>query len=140
MDLAKHPFIAACSGGFQVPGLLSELQPTCGQTGGDDGPNPTGIGCSAWDLCASGWHVCKTAAEVQQLSPGGCGDAAPGGDSLFFATRQSGPGCGDTLATRVARNLPQGVDIGDDVDIDANLVRDDRGLWHLELEIVRGDP
>ena len=94
MDVAKHPFIAACSGGFQVPGLLSELQPTCGQTGGDDGPNPTGIGCSAWDLCAFGWHVCKSAAEVQQVSPEGCGDAAPGGDSLFFVTRQSGPGCG----------------------------------------------
>lgn len=94
VDLAKYPWIAGCSGGFQVPGLLGGLTPTCNFGGGDDGANPSGLGCSAWDLCAPGWHVCKSAAEVAQDSPTGCDGSAPDGAALFFAVRQSGTGCG----------------------------------------------
>lgn len=93
LDVAIYPDIAACSGGFQVPGLLGALAPACALGGGDDGSNPTGAGCSAADLCAAGWHVCASAAEVAERSPTGCAGSAPSG-ALFFATRQSSPGCG----------------------------------------------
>jgi hypothetical protein len=94
LDPALFVDIAACSGGFQVPGLLGGLGPQCGLGGGNDGGNPAGAGCSAADLCAAGWHVCASAAEVAKLSPLGCDGAAPNMSPLFFATRQSGPGCG----------------------------------------------
>jgi hypothetical protein len=93
LDLASHPDIAACSGGFQVAGLLGDVAPECGHGGGDDGAVPGGAGCSAADLCAGGWHVCALAAEVAQKSPTGCAGAAPV-DGLFFATGQSSSGCG----------------------------------------------
>jgi len=93
LDQDTYPEIAACNGGFQIPGLLAELKPTCNFAGGDDGENPSGAGCSAADLCAPGWHVCATALEVGQLSPTGC-DGATLEDPAFYATRQSGPGCG----------------------------------------------
>lgn len=93
MDPGKFKEIAACGGGFEVPGLLGELKSTCGLTAGDDSGNPNGLGCSAADLCAPGWHVCKTADEVGLLSPTGC-DGATAAEPAFFATRQSGPGCG----------------------------------------------
>lgn len=93
LDLEKYPSIAACGGGFQVPGVLGELVPACNWGGGDDGPNPNGAGCSAWDLCQPGWHVCKSALEVAELAPSGCADATLGTEA-FFVTRQSGTGCG----------------------------------------------
>lgn len=93
LAIGTYPAIAACSGGFHVPGLLGGLSAKCGLGGGDDGPNPDGVGCSAADLCATGWHVCASAAEVAALSPTGCAGSAPAG-GLFFATRQSSPGCG----------------------------------------------
>lgn len=50
-----------------------------------------------------------------------------------------GPACGDSLAARVARSLPAGVTLADDVAIDASLARGDDGLWRIDLEIVRGE-
>ena len=70
LDASTYPDIAACAGGFTVPGLLGTVA-TCGRKGGNDGPDPTGDGCA------------------------GAGDAPPGS---FFATGQSGPGC-DVCAT-----------------------------------------
>lgn len=93
LDRIRHARIAGCSGGFSVPGLLVESPSRCSRAGGDDGSNPNGIGCSATDLCAEGWHVCRGADEVMTVSPGGC-DGVAGGEPAFFATRQSGPGCG----------------------------------------------
>lgn len=95
-DLKVYPYIAGCSGGFQVPGVLGELSkgPVCNWGAGDDGANPTGVGCNAWDLCAPGWHVCGGAAEVAADSPTGCEGVAPAQDPLFFVVRQSGTGCG----------------------------------------------
>jgi hypothetical protein len=93
VDAAKYPAIAGCAGGWTVPGVAQESAPTCALGAGDDGANPGGDGCSASDLCAPGWHVCRTAREVATHSPDGCagGDV----DGLFFATRQSGNGCGE---------------------------------------------
>ncbi len=86
IDAGAFPEIAGCSGGFQVPGLAAgvALVPACAREGGNDGPHPDGAGCSAVDLCANGWHVCNSAAEVAQRAPNGCDDAAG-----FFATRQA---------------------------------------------------
>jgi hypothetical protein len=93
VDESAYPSIAACSGGFSVAGLLSELKAQCNHQGGDSGPLPSGEGCSAEDLCAVGFHVCVSEADVADNSPTGCTGAAPS-PGLFFVTRQSGPGCG----------------------------------------------
>ncbi len=93
VDTQKFPKIAGCSGGWSVPGLLTTLAPTCGKAAGNSGPNPSGNGCSVADLCAPGFHVCKSVGDVAASSPSGCDGAAPS-PGLFFATRQSSDGCG----------------------------------------------
>ncbi|MEP7120516.1 MAG: putative metal-binding motif-containing protein [Byssovorax sp.] len=92
LDAAKYPKIAGCSGGFSVPGLIGALASTCAHAAGNSGGNPSGAGCGAADLCAVGFHVCSSAADVAASSPTGCTGAAasPG---LFFATSQSSTGC-----------------------------------------------
>ncbi len=102
LDRVRHAAIAGCGGGFSVPGLLVETPPRCGRAAGDDGDNPTGVGCAAADLCAEGWHVCRSADEVMAVSVRGC-DGVAGGEPAFFATRQSGPGCG--ICTRSGTRL-----------------------------------
>ena len=94
LDVDRYDVIAACAGGFGNAGLSRGFSPTCDRGAGDDGPNPTGSGCSATDLCAPGWHVCVGAADVEAHSPDGCAGASDGAPSSFFATRQTGPGCG----------------------------------------------
>jgi hypothetical protein len=89
-DLAKYPTIAACSGGWDEPGLISSSArtPQCNRRAGNDGQKPSGSGCSAADLCATGWHVCLSAQEVSDI-PGGCADALSDiAGSAFFATAQ----------------------------------------------------
>jgi hypothetical protein len=45
------------------------------------------------DLCAVGWHVCASPADVASSSIDGCAGSHDAPDS-FFAARISGPGCG----------------------------------------------
>jgi hypothetical protein len=92
-SLDQYPKIAACAGGFTVPGLLTTLTPTCGHNAGNSGGNPSGIGCNVADLCAEGFHVCTGAAEVAAKSPTGC-NGITNAPNRFFATRQSSTGCG----------------------------------------------
>ncbi len=92
-DVARYPRIAGCAGGFDVAGLGREEGPACGRRAGDDGANPDGRGCRADDLCAAGWHVCRSSAEVAARSPDGCVGARDAAPASFFATRQLGPGC-----------------------------------------------
>lgn len=92
-DRDRYPNIAACSGGFQIRGLATESGAACGFAAGDDGPNPNGAGCSATDLCAPGWHVCRSSRDVGMHSPDGCVGARDAQSGVFFATRQTGPGC-----------------------------------------------
>ncbi|MFK7989373.1 MAG: hypothetical protein AB8I08_25380, partial [Sandaracinaceae bacterium] len=92
-DTARYPDIAACAGGFAIAGLSRELDPACARGAGDDGSNPRGAGCTAADLCAPGWHVCRTAGEVAARSVDGCDGADDADPGSFFATRQTGPGC-----------------------------------------------
>lgn len=109
-DISRWPDIAGCAGAWRIPGLHTEnpgeapacpglptydtLTPACNRQGGDDGPRPGGAGCNVADLCAVGWHVCASDAEVAARSPTGCEGATREGDKpLFFATRQSTNGC-----------------------------------------------
>ncbi|MFO0744671.1 MAG: putative metal-binding motif-containing protein [Myxococcota bacterium] len=93
VDLEAWPDIAACSGAWSIGGVVTDqLFPTCARQGGDDGPRLDGSGCNVADLCAEGWHVCTSSADVASHSPTGCDGAAPG-ESAFFVTRQSGTGC-----------------------------------------------
>ncbi len=94
VDQAAFPNIAGCAGGFQVPGVSLVRVPSCARQGGDDGFAPEGAGCNVSDLCQVGWRVCASAQDVESHSATGtCDGAVAEGDaSLFFATRQSGPG------------------------------------------------
>jgi hypothetical protein len=90
---AAFPSIAACSGGWSLPGVLGPPAPACVHTGGDDGLNAGGLGCSASDLCSVGWHICSGPADVSASGAPDCGALAPTIDG-FFAIAQSGPGLG----------------------------------------------
>jgi hypothetical protein len=93
VDEARYPDIAGCSGAFDVPGLRPGASPSCGRRAGNDGEDPSGAGCGANDLCADGYRVCASAADVARRSPDGCAGGADGPPGSFFATAQSGPGC-----------------------------------------------
>ncbi|MBM4398047.1 MAG: hypothetical protein FJ087_20465 [Deltaproteobacteria bacterium] len=102
LDSKAWPQIAACAGAWDKPGITPDgVVPTCGLAGGDDGANPGGAGCSAPDLCAAGWHVCKGWQDVASRSDTGCAGATPPDakqKSLFFAIRQPSENhsvCGD---------------------------------------------
>jgi hypothetical protein len=111
-NLDAYPDIAGCSGGWSIPGIHTAAPvtapacpgvapadttvPACNRNAGNDSANPAGIGCNAADLCAVGWHVCTGAADVAGSSASGCAGATnPEDPALFFATRQSGTGCGE---------------------------------------------
>jgi hypothetical protein len=93
-SIATYPDLAACAGGWQIPGLIGPgtTIPACERRAGDDGARPDGQGCSVADLCAEGWHVCESAHEFSTKATD-CGDALPpaGGMLVFYGTRQRGP-------------------------------------------------
>jgi hypothetical protein len=88
-DATAFPDLAACAGGWTTAGILGR-SPVCGRLSGDDSLNPDGIGCATEDLCAEGWHVCASTAEVATASPTGCASDLPAG--TFFAAAVSGDG------------------------------------------------
>jgi hypothetical protein len=79
--------IAACAGGFQVPGITGDARPRCGRNAGNDGADPAGSECGVDDLCAEGWHVCSDASDVATSSS--TGSCEPGADGSFWLTRQA---------------------------------------------------
>lgn len=92
-DATRYPNIAGCAGGWDVAGIAHPIALGCGRGAGDDGANPTGVGCNVADLCSVSFHLCLGPMEVARSSPDGCAgshDAA----GAFFSTRGSGPGCG----------------------------------------------
>jgi hypothetical protein len=92
-DRVAFPRIAACAGGWSVPGLGTTATPLCDRASGNDSANPTGKDCSVADLCQIGWRVCETPAAVAERSAGaGCTAAGIAGQNAFYAIRQSGPG------------------------------------------------
>ena len=93
VDPSAYPHIAACAGGWSVPGVIA-VAAACNHHGGDDGRDPSGVGCSAADLCQPGWRVCSRASDVAASSPTACTGAVDRAitEPMFFATGQSGPG------------------------------------------------
>jgi hypothetical protein len=87
-DYVHWSAIAGCAGGFnREKGIIrtQELLPTCGLLAGDTSANPSGLGCSAADLCAVGWHVCQDGHDVAIHSPtGDCENCVPAGEPRFF--------------------------------------------------------
>lgn len=101
LDQNTYTHIAACSGGWTVPGITpASVVPACGRQAGDDSGNPDGNGCASADLCADGWHICHGWGEVAAKSPSGCAGATPADakpKSLIFAISQpseNGSVCG----------------------------------------------
>ena len=86
-DIKNWPKIAGCSGGWTWHGLLDSYarKPLCNRAAGNDSHNPGGLGCSATDLCALTWHVCRDGPDVASSSPtGGCESiVSPGEEALF---------------------------------------------------------
>jgi hypothetical protein len=112
LSLTTYPFIAACSGGWSVPGITAAgstqapVVPTCARDAGNDSSNADGAGCSAADLCAAGWHICQGFEEVAADSDAGCADAVPssfgannGSNYVLFGIAQHSHGSGVCLDT-----------------------------------------
>jgi len=107
IDVNAEPAIAGCSGGFSVAGVVSvaSLTPACGRVSGNDSSNPSGTGCSVADLCAVGWHVCESSADVASSASTGMCPPAESTPTLWI-TRQTGPdGAGDACASTGVNNL-----------------------------------
>jgi hypothetical protein len=112
-----YPDIAACAGGWSVPGLvtlsgetITDQTDRCANASGDDSANANGNGCSAEDLCAAGWSVCADQAAV--AAKGGVAACTNLGTSVtapyLFATRQRSQGgyiCDISLDPRGANDL-----------------------------------
>jgi hypothetical protein len=79
--------IAGCAGAWTIPGILKgvSLVPQCNRLSGNTGQNPVGLGCSAADLCAGGWHLCASPGDVAFSSPSDCEGAVPADGIGFFA-------------------------------------------------------
>jgi len=73
MDYARYPFIAACGGAWDTPGL--DAGATCLHATGNHKTPGTGAHCTPVDLCAVGWHVCRGPDDLLARSPDGCSDA-----------------------------------------------------------------
>ncbi len=94
LDVALFPRIAACAGGWSLPGVVTPASrtPVCGRKGGDSSANPDGLACSVADLCAVGWHVCDSIIDVATRSATCEGAVPPGSPEAFYATRQTAVG------------------------------------------------
>lgn len=73
-DELLYPHIAGCAGGFSQPGLKDRNGnpkfPACERNAGNHAPNPSGEGCSAADLCESGWKICDSPLSILSASRG----------------------------------------------------------------------
>jgi hypothetical protein len=104
-DSTVWPRIAGCAGGFSQPGVIGALKPTCRLRAGDSSNNPTGIGCSAADLCAIGWHVCLDGPDVKSHSPtGDCEGCVLAGEPRFFLVATGATSTGICTSDRTATN------------------------------------
>jgi hypothetical protein len=86
-DINRWPRIAACAGGWQVAGLLTGASrtPVCNRNAGNDSSDPTGIHCSAADMCAATWHACTNGPDVaDHSSSGDCAGILSPGEQAFF--------------------------------------------------------
>lgn len=96
-DRAAFPDIAACAGPWSVAGIFPAVPPSpaapCATLGNSSTQAPTdGAGCTASNLCATGWHVCRGGEVLPRTDNRGCA-ATRFPASTFFAASVSGPGC-----------------------------------------------
>lgn len=104
-DVEMFPEIAGCAGGWTVPGLIvpdsgGVVEPACGRLSGDDSFNPSGLDCSAADLCANGWRLCSSPRDVADRTKGwdkGCGTDSDWPPGSFFAAAVSGTGSNECM-------------------------------------------
>jgi hypothetical protein len=98
--------IAGCAGAWSVPGLLSAdaRLPACNRGAGNDGPNPSGTGCTVTDLCAVGWRVCLDADDVRRSSASGCESAVLDDQPRFFLVMAGASPQGICTPDRTAQN------------------------------------
>ena len=86
VDPEAEPHIAGCAGSWDMPGL-GDAGPQCGRMAGDDFMTP-GTMCGVEDLCAEGWHVCKSEEEVVDRLQGQlC--TGMNGEPQFWLTKHS---------------------------------------------------
>jgi hypothetical protein len=117
-DRDAFPNIAGCRGAWSVPGVSTDESkaPVCGRQAGNSGEVPSGVGCSVADLCAKGWHVCRSAVDVGASSGGlGCPEVDSGPE--LWLTRQTSVAmsiaCSDV---QTDNNLIGCGDMGEDAD------------------------
>jgi hypothetical protein len=93
MSLDGFPMLAACSGAWSIGGLRPEPPVSCNRAAGNDGTLAGGVGCTATDLCAAEWHVCRTRLEVYERLPVGdrtCAQIGAADQTLFLAAQSGG--------------------------------------------------
>src|ERR1019366_131729 len=85
-DLGTWINIAGCAGGFDQPGVMGtpDLATACDRNAGNTSANPNGTKCSAADLCAAGWRVCRNGDDVSAHSASGCESCVLPGEPRFF--------------------------------------------------------
>jgi hypothetical protein len=96
-DQATFPNIAACAGGWTIPGVFPSPAHSnaagCEAPGNSSTVNPNGVGCSAIDLCSPGWHLCR-GGEVGVRASGGCAAATSEYTAkAFYVGAISSTGC-----------------------------------------------
>jgi len=107
-NTASFQEVAGCAGAWTNPGLVTRDavynwavpkgktgDSNCTGIGNSATSNSAGTGCNAADLCATGWHVCESQAEVGAKSSTGTCDSSnqsANGPWGFFATAQTGRG------------------------------------------------
>lgn len=131
-DEGLFPKIAACSGAWQLPGIfpaiVASAASACETSGNSSVLAPAdGAGCSASNLCASGWHICNGGEVLPRTGSLGCVAEASYPAASFFSAAVSGTGCGvcalrsktDTgstcTATSCAQNCQETGDLSNDV-------------------------
>ncbi|MEC9073032.1 MAG: hypothetical protein VX938_11650, partial [Myxococcota bacterium] len=120
LNTETFPKIAACGGGWSVPGIHHGDGPSCGRVSGNSSANSDGLGCNVEDLCAEGWHVCHGDEDVVESSPSGCDGIMAGAESpaFFLARATFTPGkpwicSGDTVGTNPPANTDDIFGCGD---------------------------
>ncbi len=102
VDAGAFQRVAACQGAFNVAGLRWSQSRTCDGGGGNAGANVSGQGCSAIDLCAPGWHICKNKEDFSTAG-GDCKSAVAGLPEVFYASGQ--PVAGGAMCTANAGDV-----------------------------------
>ncbi|MEJ7732610.1 MAG: hypothetical protein WKG00_25825 [Polyangiaceae bacterium] len=125
--------VAACQGGFSVPDINLGPVPECVEAGNTSN-NPTGQGCTAANLCALGFHLCQSGAEVGAKAKSQQCPTDTGADA-FWLTAQSLNAAGNSCDDPTENNVVGCGDIGPQVGVGWNC----GPLTHYLSEVQCGD-